>query len=132
MATTTSRVWKQIASRVARARWALVLARVKPTMVPRASGAPVRGKEPRESRDKVDPSGVVHAGRQGLDLAGPRYDAQLVPEPLHGRACHRHRPLQGVDRGLPLHLVAHRAEQAVVRDLTISGPVFINKKLPVP
>ena len=36
IASTTSRVWKAIASTAARARWAVVVPRVSPTIVPRA------------------------------------------------------------------------------------------------
>ena len=36
MASTTSRVWYAIASTTARARWARVVPRVMPTIVPRA------------------------------------------------------------------------------------------------
>ena len=39
MASTTSRVWKAIASTTARARWARVVPRVTPTIVPRAYGS---------------------------------------------------------------------------------------------
>ena len=58
MASTTSRVWYAIASTPARARWAAVVPRVMPTIVPRAYGIPPRAAQPRERRDQVDALGV--------------------------------------------------------------------------
>ena len=70
MASSTSRLWKQIASRVARARCALVLNRDRPTIAPRASLRQYGANRPENAGTKYDPAVVGDAGRERLDLAG--------------------------------------------------------------
>jgi hypothetical protein len=80
----TSRTSKAMASSVARTRWARVVPRVMPTMVPRAAG-PSRGAEAGQCRHEDDAAGVRHGRRQRLGLGGRADDAQPVAQPLHGR-----------------------------------------------
>ena len=56
IASSTARVWKQIASRVARARWALVWNRERPTMTPRASARQYGAKSPENAGTKYRPA----------------------------------------------------------------------------
>ena len=63
---TTSRTWKAIASRVARAMCARVVPRVMPMIRPAGGRVPLGGAEAGQGRHEDDAAGVGHAGREGL------------------------------------------------------------------
>jgi hypothetical protein len=77
-------------------------------------GPPVRREQPGEGRHEVGAAGVVDLRGQRLALRRRGDDAELVTQPLHGRARHRDRPLEREDGRLGAELEAHRGEQAAL------------------
>src|SRR6476661_1536048 len=80
-ASTTSRVWKAVDSRAARAMWALFTYRVSPTSAPRVR-PPIRGEQPRERGHEVGAAVVVDGRGERLDILRPLDDPEVVAQPL--------------------------------------------------
>ena len=78
-------------------------------------GPPVRREQPGERRHEVHAAVVVDLAGQRLALRGAADDAQLVAQPLHGRAGDGDRTLKRVNGFGVAELVAHRGQQAVLR-----------------
>ena len=115
IASSTARVWKQMASSVARARCARVWKRDRPTIAPRASERQYGAKRPENAGTKYAPPVSATRERQRLDVGGGLDDAELIAQPLHGRAGHRDRSFERVDRLAGAELVAHRRQQPGLR-----------------
>src|SRR5439155_8693799 len=78
-------------------------------------GPPVRCEQPRERRHEVHAAAVVDLPGQGLALRRAADDAELVAQPLYGRAGDGDGAFQRVHGGLVAEAVADRGEQAAGR-----------------
>ena len=87
-----------IDSTAARTRWARVVPRVMPVMVPRASGSQCGVPKPDERRHESDAAGVADAHGERLRLGRRRDDAEAVAQPLDRRAGDEHAALERVGR----------------------------------
>ena len=106
----TSRTSKAIASRVARTTWARVVPRVRPMISAPRVRVPVRGAEPGQRRHEDDARGVRHRRGDRRGLGRRPDDLEPVAQPLHGRAGHEDRALQGVGQ-LPVRRAPRRRGQ---------------------
>src|SRR6266508_588807 len=72
--------------------------------------SPVRGEQPGEGRDEVDPAVVLHGLGQILHLGRCLDQPQVVPQPLHQSAGDGDGAFQAVHGGLAADLVAERGQ----------------------
>ena len=75
-----------------------MLNRDSPTIAPRASLRQYGANRPENAGHEVDAAVVVDLAGQRLDLGRAGDDAELVAQPLHGRAGDGDRALERVDR----------------------------------
>ena len=92
-----------------------MLNRDSPTIAPRASDRQYGANRPENAGHEVDAAVVLDLPGQRLALGGAGDDAELVAQPLDGRAGDRDRALQRVDRRGVAELVADRGQQAGLR-----------------
>src|SRR6266542_3370551 len=76
--------------------------------------SPVRGEQPGEGRDEVDPAVVLHGLGEILHLGRGLDQPQVIPQPLHEGTGDGDGPLKAVHGGLAADLVPERRQQAAL------------------
>ena len=103
-----------------------------PRIVPRACGSQCGAPSPVSAGHEDDAAGVGHRRGERLGLGGGADDLQAVAQPLHGRAGHEDRALEGVGQLAVGRAPGDRREQAGVGAHRASVPVLVSTNEPVP
>ena len=128
----TSRTSKAIASSVARTRWARVVPRVRPMIVPRACGSQCGAPSPVSAGTKTTPSEESTVAAMASVSAAEPTICEPVAQPLHGGAGHEDRALERVGELAVGRAPGGRREQARRPSARASVPVLVRMNEPVP
>ena len=112
--------------------WARVVPRVMPMISAAGVRVPVRGAEAGQRGHEDHAVGVVDGRGDRRGLGGGADDLQPVAQPLHGRAGHEDRALEGVGQLAVGGAPGGRRQQPGVASAPASVPVLVRMNEPVP